>query len=514
MKYFILLTLVFFGACSDGDEVGTVESDNSIKVLSIKTGDAKSIGVLSEKNKIEGPTFIISGINDDKERLPVVGFNENGDFTPVDIIVEGMKDDSISIDRIVPINADLGFAKIDSRNYVFNRGDGKAFVFEDLPSDKENAIFKAMKGDSPIRYYGGYYYYIDSNGDLSRGKVENGGIVGKEVFRDDVDDVLFQSELKRLSEIGPVTGLVGLFDINENGLLMVRVGSSNQSLKYHFFDLNGVLNSGEKFILSGDGYNNGNVFLRRKTNNVFHSRNDLELKEFVFYPDRVEEVDVRNTRYFSIKDLDYKFSLYKENCQPIPQSSGKEGFFCYISEDRWFEEKGATLFSSGRRRVGFGLSGLFFNHDDLIVNIQLSSYLIWRHSSVCEFYSNCGSLEVNNKTFFGFYNIDAIDFWGDYFIACGEEYKENTEELLGKRCIVYDVYSQTLTEDLVEIVDNNTFIVDHVIFKENGDALFYGSDFGDENKKFKVSVYNSGTWGPLQEVTMNLGQYIEKILRF
>jgi hypothetical protein len=500
MIYFFIFIISFAFSCSQVED-GSKESQSEARVKKIKLGEAKTIGILNKINGGASFKTLKSFSSSEESKLPVIGFDSSGQKMDVSIIVEGLEVDSLAIKKIAEINSLFGFANIGGVNYLFSRGNGDTLIFDDFIINSVPLLDFYDKNEAPFHFYDGYYYYIDSWRSFARVKIEGGVFKDKETFLHEKDNIEFSPTLNRKG----IYSTVNRFYINSNGLVMLRTDNPSE---YQVFDLNGILNNGEKLKLFSTSSN----FFLREDNSILKKGNDWE--ELRINQDGIESINIERTRSFRIPEFWSYFKIVGGYCESISSRSNENGIFCYATKKEFEARTGGRI--AGELEVGddYGRGAILFTENSLISHIPLNDGFFWNNNGACEYHSNCGTVEGNNKTFFGFYNLDSVDFWGDYFVACGEQWEEYTRELLGKRCIIYNIYSQVLTSELNEIVDNNTFTVDHVIFEDDGDILFYGSDFGSTEKKFKLSTHNAGTWSALQDTTVDFDQYIDKILRF
>lgn len=483
MKVLILILFLFSCSPEENNQFSENKSETNSSIKKIKLNGADSI--IYTDSKKENSTTVSAFAQKKAYAKNVIGLSIEKEITTIDFITEGMKEDeSYEVERIVKLTESTGYASVNNANYIFDvlSGDAKRL-------HKPVLIANVPINESPIQKYKDLYYFKNYEGfwsaEVVDGKFSNFSKVGNAYF----------------------------FEINEIGILHYNTGQ-----EFFVKDLNGVLNNGEVFTFKTGEYTNGRVY-SSISGNVFLSEDEPSFLVFnnagllvelhTMTESGVEVEEITNTRYFRLDSLADAFSHRREYCKRIPNTE-KYALFCYVSKEKYKEDTGTDDLTAG----GHGsVSNLFIN-GDILANIPLYGSLRFSHTSACENYGDCGA--NNNHTYFGFYTIDAFDMWGNYFVACGEEMVEYSSpiELLGKRCVLYDVRTRKLKSELNEIVDNNTFTVDHVLFEDDGDILFYGSDFGSTEKKFKLSTHNAGTWSALQDTTVDFDQYIDKILRF
>lgn len=474
----VLFLLFFLFSCSEDST--TSQSENTQKVKRISLNGASYI---IHKNNKPDKNISFSAFSTEKRiNKNIVGLTDNLDIVPIDIdiITENMESSvNLLIERIVHVNNELGYANINNQNYIFNLGSGEATIFN-YGINIANVSFNA----TPIKKHGDYFYFASPSG-VSKTILTENGFQEPEFINSSYD-----------------------LELNLYGIIHYRGPQT-----YTLLDLNGVLNNGEEFVIkegertNGRYYSglSGQVFLHKDEPSFLVVKNGGNLVErHTFTNDGVEVEEITNTRYFRLHSMHPVFQNNRRFCKDIDNNTNKV-IFCYISK----EDYGDKLTTSDIKGIG----NLFIDGEiTAIINLQES--LEFSRTSACEAYGDCGA--NNSHTYFGFYTIDAFDMWGNYFVACGEEMVEYSSpiELLGKRCVLYDVRTRKLKSELNEIVDNNTFTVDHVLFEDDGDILFYGSDFGATEKKFKLSTHNAGTWSALQDTVVDFDQYIDKILRF
>jgi hypothetical protein len=475
----VLFLLFFLFSCSE--DSSTSQGENTQEVEKISLNGASYI---IHKNNNPDKNISFSAFSDERGiNTNIVGMTSNLDIVPIDIITTNMESsEELVIERIVHVNNELGYANINNQNYIFNLGNGEATIFN-YGINIANVSFNS----TPIKKHGDYFYFASPSG-VSKTILTENGFQEPEFINSAYD-----------------------LELNLYGIIHYRGPQT-----YTLVDLNGVLNNGEEFVIrEGESINgrhyssiSGQVFLHKNNPSflILNAGGNL-VERHTFTDNGVEVEEITNTRYFRLHQMAHQFNNNRKYCKDV-ESSSNQALFCYISREDYIKEVGSDY-----GLIVGGLGSLFIDGEITAV-INFHESLEFSRTSACELYGDCGA--NNNHTYFGFYDMDAFDIWGNYFVGCGEEMVEYTSppELLGKRCILYDVRTRKLKSELNEIVDNNTFTVDHVLFEDDGDILFYGSDFGATEKKFKLSTHNAGTWSALQDTVVDFDQYIDKILRF